>query len=367
MHSEAKHEFPYRWNLKDTVFTKDKGTVLSCFSAGGGSTLGYKLAGYDVIGCVEQDPKMINAYIENNHPKFPFLSPVQLFKKRQLPKYGGDLPIELESLDILDGSPPCSSFSMSGNREEDWGKKRKFKEGDSAKANPQVLDTLFFDFIDIAKQFQPKVVVAENVKGMLMGNAIAYATRVYKELEEAGYVVQHWVLNSAKMGVPQARERVFFIGLRKDLAGKFMRQVDLFNQVPHLDLDFNEQQIPFGDIANDKPADPKKKVSKVALKYYDKCEQGAIFSTVAGPGKCFNWCRLSMTKPMSTITTGTDGMYHPTIMRPINDEEIILGSSFPLDYKFGKVKVGYICGMAVPPLMTAHISKRIYEQWLSKI
>ena len=73
-------------------------------------------------------------------------------------------------MDILDGSPPCSTFSIAGNREKDWGKEKKFREGQSA----QVLDTLFFDFIALARVLQPKVVVAENVKGLLMGSAIDY-------------------------------------------------------------------------------------------------------------------------------------------------------------------------------------------------
>lgn len=92
----------------------------------------------------------------------PILEPIQEFKNRQ------DLPEELFNLDILDGSPPCSTFSISGDREESWGVEKKFREG---QAN-QVLDRLFFDFIDLAKRLQSKVVVAENVKGILLGDAI---------------------------------------------------------------------------------------------------------------------------------------------------------------------------------------------------
>ena len=117
------HKFPYNWTLKDAVFTKDKGKVFSCFSCGGGSTMGYKLAGFDVLGCNEIDPKMMAAYVENHNPKYSFLEPIQNFKLRD------DLPEELYNLDILDGSPPCSSFSISGNREADWGKEKKFREG----------------------------------------------------------------------------------------------------------------------------------------------------------------------------------------------------------------------------------------------
>ena len=108
-------------------------------------------------------------------------------------------------------------FSMAGNREK-TGKERKFREGQAT----QVLDNLFFDYIDLAKKLQPKVVVAENVKGLLLGNAIEYVRRVYKAFDDAGYYCQHWLLDASKMGVPQRRERVFFICLRKDLAGRFI-------------------------------------------------------------------------------------------------------------------------------------------------
>ena len=141
---KTKHNFPYKWTLKDAVFTKDKGKVFSCFACGGGSTMGYKLAGFDVLGCNEIDPKMIEAYKANHNPKYAYLEPIQTFKLRT------DLPDELYNLDILDGSPPCSSFSMAGNREKDWGKDKVFREGQAM----QVLDTLFFDFIDLAKKLQ---------------------------------------------------------------------------------------------------------------------------------------------------------------------------------------------------------------------
>ena len=80
---KTKHRFPYEWTLKDAKFTKDKGTVFSCFACGGGSTMGYKLAGFDVIGCNEIDPKMMEAYKANHNPKYAYLEPIQTFKLRE--------------------------------------------------------------------------------------------------------------------------------------------------------------------------------------------------------------------------------------------------------------------------------------------
>lgn len=82
----------------------------------------------------------------------------------------------------MDGSPPCSTFSLSGNREKDWGKEKVFREGQTA----QVLDTLFFDFIALAKALQPKVVIAENVKVLLMGNASD--EHITDDISQEGYV-----------------------------------------------------------------------------------------------------------------------------------------------------------------------------------
>ena len=67
---------------------------------------------------------------------------------------------------------------------------------------------------------------------------------IYKQFEKAGYYLQHFVLDASKMGVPQRRQRVFFIGLRKDLAEPFLYQKDIFTQVPKLNLKFDEPEIP---------------------------------------------------------------------------------------------------------------------------
>jgi DNA (cytosine-5)-methyltransferase 1 len=96
-----KHKFNYDWNLNETTFTKDKGTVFSCFACGGGSTMGYKLAGFDVIGMNEIDKKIAELYIKNHKPKYSFIENIKKLKLRN------DLPKELYNLDILDGSPPC--------------------------------------------------------------------------------------------------------------------------------------------------------------------------------------------------------------------------------------------------------------------
>lgn len=350
------HKFPYRWTLADAVFTKDKGKVFSCFACGGGSTMGYKLAGFDVIGCNEIDPKMMEAYKANHNPKFAFLEPIQTFKLRK------DLPRELYELDILDGSPPCSSFSMAGNREKDWGKEKKFREGQAL----QVLDNLFFDFIDLAKELQPKIVVAENVKGLLQGGAKSYVRQIYRDFDLAGYYVQHFLLDASKMGVPQRRERVFFIALRKDLAAPFLKQVDLFCIQPELKMEFKEKEIPFKCFSDEN--DLSEKNNTIVSKYWDKVKEGQSFSVAHAKGSYFGDYKESLSKPLQTIIGEPNhGGWHPYIKRMLNHNELCIGGTFPIDYNFSVMKEKYLIGMSVPPIMVAQIATEIWNQWLSKI
>jgi DNA (cytosine-5)-methyltransferase 1 len=351
-------KYNYKWILKEAVFTKDKGKVFSCFACGGGSTMGYKLAGFDVLGCNEIDPKMMDAYKTNHNPKYSFLEPIQEFKNRK------DLPQELYELDILDGSPPCSSFSMAGNREKDWGKDKVFREGQAM----QVLDTLFFDFIDLAKELQPKVVVAENVKGLLLGAAKEYVRNIYNEFDKAGYYVQHFLLDASKMGVPQRRERVFFIALRKDLATKFLYQQDMFLINPKIEFRFNERKILFEEIDDINEEIGETTLCPSYLKCWNLCKEGNSFSTVHHKGMLHNSSKVNRFKVLPTITAHRDGgSYHWKYPRQLTKRENCLAGSFPLDYNFLNLKSKYLIGMSVPPIMIARIADEIYSQWLSKI
>lgn len=354
-----KHRFPYKWTLKDANFTKDKGKVFSCFACGGGSTMGYKLAGFDVIGCNEIDPKMMDAYITNHNPKYSYLEPIQTFKLRN------DLPEELYNLDILDGSPPCSSFSMAGNREKDWGKEKKFREGQSE----QILDTLFFDFIELAKKLQPKIVIAENVKGILMGDAIQYVKKIYQEFENAGYYCQHFLLDASQMGVPQRRERVFFICLRKDLATQFLYQKDMFTFEPLIKMEFNEKPILYKEF----------KTGELGVKLTDETTEiwnnkidkdnslADIHQRLSGNSKRFNAVFIKDNKTPNTIAAGSDSIpIKFDVPYRIPSHEIKLIGSFPIDYDFLNLKENYLVGMSVPPIMTAQIANEIYNQWISK-
>lgn len=353
------HRYPYRWSLSDAKFAKDKGKVFSCFSGGGGSTMGYKLAGFDVVGCNEIDKRQMSVYIKNHKPKYSFLEPIQEFKLRD------DLPEELYNLDILDGSPPCSSFSMAGARGRDWGKSKKFREGQAE----QVLDTLFFDFIDLAQRLKPKVVIAENVKGLLIGEAKDYVRRIYAAFEDAGYYCQHWLLDAQTMGVPQRRERVFFVCIRKDLAEPFLHQATLFDSLPELRLEFSEPMIPFGEVVD---YSGRVILGQKIRHLWDNRVEGDIsqectHKRVFGKASWYGQSYVYNDKICPTLTAKECSLLLFDQPRYLGQSEVCCISSFPQDYDFVGQLPHYICGMSVPPIMTAQVASQVYEQWLSKV
>jgi DNA (cytosine-5)-methyltransferase 1 len=352
-----KCKYSYLWHLKDIEFKKDRGKVFSCFAGGGGSTMGYKLAGFDVIGFNEVDPKMAECYIKNNSPKYKFIEPIQKFKNRN------NLPSELFDLDILDGSPPCTSFSFAGNREKDWGKEKKYGEGNYK----QVIDTLFFDFIDLAKKLRPKIVVAENVSGLLLGNARKYVQKILKEFDKANYFVDFKLLNSAKMGVPQIRKRVFFYAIRKDLC-KNIELTGFFIKKPVLNLNFNFKEILFKEIMDEKGIKKNTEYQKLILKYFKYGDKkiSDINLRVYNKNIGFTASIIYDNDIMSTILAKED-KFRASDLLYCTKNECIKASSFPLDYNFCSKNVWYVCGMSVPPVMIANIADRIYEQRLKNI
>ncbi|MGM0214948.1 DNA cytosine methyltransferase [Enterococcus sp. AZ109] len=337
----------WNWSIKDIEkVQKNRLKVFSCFSCGGGSSMGYKLAGFDVIGNVEIDSAMMKLYIENHHPKFPFQMPIQEFN--QLPIE--ELPSELFDLDVLDGSPPCSTFSVSGKREEKWGGEFKFREGQTK----QRLDDLFFDFIRTAEILQPKVIVAENVVGLILGNARGYVSKIIESLDRAGYVTQLFRLNAATMGVPQKRERVFFICHRKDL--KF----------PKLNLEFSCTPITYGDVRSGRGR--KIPTESETYKRWEKRRPndrslGDVMKREFGRDSNFSTIIFKDQLVPNTITSSS--MYlRDDVPEFISREDFIRIQTFPQDYNFLDKNVQYVCGMSVPPIMMKKIAEQIYIQWL---
>lgn len=183
--------------------------VISLFAGGGGSSMGYRMAGAKVIA--------INEFVEIAQKTYKANFPNTYIFKEDIRELSGDkilqtLNIDKYELDLLDGSPPCSAFSTAGLLTKGWQKEKKYSDNKC-----QIVDDLFLEYIRILRDLKPKTFVAENVKGLTIGKSKGYLNLILRELRKSGYYVEAKILNSKNYGVPQSRERLFFIGVREDL------------------------------------------------------------------------------------------------------------------------------------------------------
>lgn len=349
---EKQTSTDWKWTMEKDYPPKNGLKVFSCFACGGGSTMGYKLTGCEVLGCVEIDKKMNEVYQINHNPKYNYCEDIREFNKRE------DLPNELYNLDILDGSPPCTTFSMAGEREDSWDKKKKFKEGQAE----QTLDDLSFVFIETVAKLRPKVVIMENVEGLLLGEAWTYVQKIYKQFKAIGYKLKHWLLKGENMGVPQSRHRVFFIATRLDF------------DLEKLDMSFNYEPIVYGKIKSGIGEEMNKKTRIYKLlslcKENDKylCD---VVKRIEGKESLFNYVILQEQYMFPTLSAGSA----VTPMRGKEKnfctcEDMIHAQTFPEDYDFinyNRLIVQYICGMSVPPIMIKRIVTRLIESGIFNV
>lgn len=187
-------------------------TVASTFAGCGGSCLGYRMAGYRILWANEFEDNAAAAYREN--------APTTILDRRDIRTVQAGEILEAAGLaegdlDLFDGSPPCQSFSMAGQRNRSWGRVMAHSDGTTQRS-----DDLFGEYVRLLRGLRPRVFVAENVAGMTTGVAKGYFLDVLRELRGSGYRVKAKVLDAQWLGVPQRRQRLIFVGVRADLAAE---------------------------------------------------------------------------------------------------------------------------------------------------
>lgn len=341
------------WNLTDLKDIPQNGLkIMTTFACGGGSSMGYKRAGCEVIAANDIDPEMAFHYKLNVPPRHYFLNPIRDLLDMEL-------PAELMNLDILDGSPPCSTFSTASvNREASWGKDKHFREGQAK----QVLSDLFFDYLDVVDRLKPKVAIAENVVGMIQGNAKGYTKLITARFKEIGYRPQLFLINGADCGVPQKRRRVFFCALRDDISG------------PALTLNPQHRWVSAGEATRDLQELTEAERATTALTnktdrdWWHRTPPGKNFSyaveKMGMKSKLWNHTKLNSLTPANALTA-TDMASHWGERRHLTFREWKRLGSFPDDYQAKTDKIGkYMVGMSVPPRMAEVVARAVCAQWL---
>lgn len=169
--------------------------LISLFSGCGGLDLGFERAGFSIPVANEFDKK-IWATFKENHPDTHLIEgDIRNVKKEDI------VPYINGEVDGIIGGPPCQSWSEAG----------------ALRGIEDERGQLFFDYIRILKEFQPKFFLAENVSGMLANRHSEAVQNIIELFENAGYYVSVTLVNAKDYGVAQERKRVFYIGFRKDL------------------------------------------------------------------------------------------------------------------------------------------------------
>jgi len=182
--------------------------AISTFSGAGGSCLGLRMAGFKVLWANEFVPAAQEVY-RLNHPGS--ILDTRDIRQVTAAEILDAIGLGQGDLDLMDGSPPCASFSVIGHREKDWGKVKAYSD------TQQRTDDLFWEYARLVKGIRPKVFLAENVPGLVRGKAKGYFLQILALLKDCGYRVKVVKLDAQWLGVPQSRERLFFQGIRDDL------------------------------------------------------------------------------------------------------------------------------------------------------
>jgi DNA (cytosine-5)-methyltransferase 1 len=351
-------------------------TVVSTFAGGGGSSTGYRLAGGKVVAINEFVEEAVATYSRNFPDTKVILGDIKAITGKDLLVAGN---LVRRDLDILDGSPPCSAFSSSGKGKKGWNREKKYSDGKTVKN----IEDLFLEYIRIAEDIQPKIIIAENVEGITSRSAIEKLRDFVTGFERVtpGYKMVYQVLNASKFGVPQSRMRTFFVGVRNDvfdalgfeeyeLAGKIYpmmstsQGVSIASAIEGIDNDPEEVQMLLDSCEN---SFQKKFVETMAFNPVKTLKPGLV----NGKLSCFNMKRPAPNKPSPTLTQmgqqrSASGVMHYAANRKLTIKEMKRIMSLPDDYELTGTfdQQAERIGRMVAPKMMCALATSIYENIL---
>lgn len=349
--------------------------IIDLFCGCGGLSEGFRLAGYTIIGGIDFNAPAIETYNKNfPEAKGLCVDLLNIDKDRILEEFDN-----LQDVDVIIGGPPCQGFSAAN---------RYRIEGQDPR------NQLFFEFVKFVDLVNPKVVVMENVRGIVTSNNGYTKKRIYEIFESRGYTVNHQILHASDYGVPQKRMRNFFVmtknGVKFDFCElkKVSGEVTVEDAIAELyNYEHNNTDDPFvltGEanseyrryLRSDSNEIINHEVRYPAEKVQDRISfvpQGGNWKNVPEelwPSDRKNrhssaYKRLDVTQPSCTIDTGNNhsNYFHPLYNRIPTVREAARLQSFPDDFVFlGNRSEQYRqVGNAVPPLLAKAIAEQLKE------
>ena len=318
--------------------------ALELFAGAGGLALGLENAGFSSVGLVELD-KHASATLRLNRPNWNVFN-------MDIRDFNAGLGNHINTdIDLVSGGFPCQPFSYAGMR----------------LGLQDTRGTLFYEFADIVQKLQPKVLLAENVKGLRTHEQGKTLATILKSFDDIGYNVQYRILNANNYDVAQKRERMVIIGIRKDLPNTYsypppskriLVLKDILKDVPFSEgAKYPESKrkilelIPPGGCWRNLPEDLAKEY--MAGSYF-------LGGGKTGMARRISWDEASLTLTCSPAQKQTERC-HPDETRPFTVREYARIQSFPDNWKFcGSMLNQYKqIGNAVPVNMAKHIGLSI--------
>lgn len=360
-------------NINPKKMLKSKPTIIDMFCGCGGLSQGFKDAGFEVLFGIDHDSPSLATY-ENNFGEGKGVK-IDLFSKDFLKNIAKEIDKYKKDLDVVVAGPPCQGFSLTGPRNFD---------------DPR--NQLYLSVFGVVKKFQPKAFLIENVKGMktLYGGEVL--GEVVRRFTALGYNVEiPTILSSANYGVPQIRERLFIVGIRKDI-GSFQ-----FPIPTHAETEYVTCEEAIGDLQSRKndfgiEVDDYEVLPKSAYQHYMRKGSKKLFNHVAskhtelvksvirlvpegknhkslppgvGESRKFNeaWTRYHSKKPSRTIDTGHRNHFHYKWDRVPTVRENARLQSFKDTFQFigTRTQQNRQVGNAVPPLLACNLAKQILK------
>lgn len=349
--------------------------VIDLFCGCGGLSEGFRLAGYEIVGGVDFNAPAIKTYNRNfENAKGICCNLLDMDQAKIVEAFGN-----LQDIDVIIGGPPCQGFSAAN----------RYKiEGEDPR------NKLFFEFVKFVDLAKPKAIVIENVRGIVTSNNGYAKDRIYEIFESRGYSVNHRILSASDYGVPQRRQRNFFVMIKDGEKFDFDKLVKV-SEVVTVEDAIGELYL-HEDSSTDEPFYLIDEPTSTYRKYLRAKDGGVPNHEVRYPAEKVqhrisfvpqggNWQdvpeelwptdrknrhssaykRLDVTQPSCTIDTGNNhsNYFHPLYNRIPTVREAARLQSFPDEFVFmGNRSEQYRqVGNAVPPLLAKVIADQLKE------
>ena len=392
-YTDARKRIVYeKYFLKDVIKSSSRKlfTVVSTFAGGGGSSTGYRLAGGDVLAINEFVPEAVRTYSENFPDTFVDHNDIRTITRRNgkqgVLDWFDQFGVKEGELDILDGSPPCATFSKASAKRSNSRNEHEAKNKQYSELRQDRVGMLIHDYVYLANCIHPKICIIENVPE-ISGSTVFHDA--LKRLRGHNYLVQFKKLKAHHYGVPQRRERLIAIGVRGDICKKIgiTDEDEILTLFPQGSSFHPTLQDAVGDLVMDDLE--RREISLIRQEIRRTSSYEIIRAIPKNPPRpsrlhehhkgfknfYFNTYRCAWGEPVPTVTQlgnqlgGRGAICHPDEDRTFTIRELKRLSSLPDDFKLTGTfnQRAERIGRMVPPRVTEAVASNLYDKVLKPI